>query len=80
MTHSRGGSRLTAVQTTRPARPAAMKSSVTFSPAASEWSIAPVTDFDAGCHFGQLPGVVTYVKTVSGCRAMIISFLIRVLS
>jgi hypothetical protein len=45
-------------------------SSVTSSPTASEWSIAPATEIDVGCHLGQFFGVVKKAKTSAMSRWM----------
>src|SRR3712207_9367875 len=54
MTQRRGASRSRTVQTTRPRRPATLYSSLTFSPGSSEWSVAPLTPREDGCHAGPV--------------------------
>src|SRR3712207_872860 len=79
MTQRRSASRSRTVQITRPRRPATVYSSVTFSPGSSEWSVAPLTPREDGCHAGQLPGVVTYSKSLSGGSSTRMVVYIRVM-
>ena len=58
-----GASRAVTCHTALPRLPAARNSSVTSSPIASEWSVDPATEIDAGCHSGQFLGVVRKSKT-----------------
>ena len=57
MRHREGALLSVTRQTTRPFPALMRNSSVASSPTASEWSVAPATEIDAGCHLGQFFGV-----------------------
>jgi hypothetical protein len=62
ITQRRGASRSRTVHTTRPRRPATRYFSVTCSPGSSEWSVAPSTPNEEGCHPGQVPGAWSRIR------------------